>query len=402
MPGERFGVGIVGVEPGRSWAARAHIPALRALADTFEIVGVANSSKASAEAAAVATGLPKAFTDVAELVAAPEVDIVTVAVKVPPHLEIVKAAISAGKHVYCEWPLGNGLAEAEEMAGLARAKGILGVVGTQARVAPEIEYLTHLIADGFVGDVLSTTLVARGGSLQGGGSIPDKKTWAYLLDRSNGATLLTIPVGHTLAALRDVFGEVAEVSSVLAVRRPMALAVDTGELLPVTAPDQVLVSGLFASGVPLSIHYRGGAARDGDGLFWEIHGTEGDIRVSGPSGHTQMVQLALKGARGEEKTFRPLEVPESYRAGWPDDVEAGNVARVYARMARDLREATRTAPSFEDAVAVHRIIEAIENAAGLPVRRLETRSSFLQSARPVIARPPTKVGARSNPGPRKR
>lgn len=402
MPGERFGVGIVGVEPGRSWAARAHIPALRALADTFEIVGVANSSKASAEAAAVATGLPKAFTDVAELVAAPEVDIVTVAVKVPPHLEIVKAAISAGKHVYCEWPLGNGLAEAEEMAGLARAKGILGVVGTQARVAPEIEYLRHLIADGFVGDVLSTTLVARGGSLQGGGSIPDKKTWAYLLDRSNGATLLTIPVGHTLAALRDVFGEVAEVSSVLAVRRPMALAVDTGELLPVTAPDQVLVSGLFASGVPLSIHYRGGAARDGDGLFWEIHGTEGDIRVSGPSGHTQMVQLALKGARGEEKTFRPLEVPESYCAGWPDDVEAGNVARVYARMARDLREATRTAPSFEDAVAVHRIIEAIENAAGLPVRRLETRSSFLQSARPVIARPPTKVGARSNPGPRKR
>jgi predicted dehydrogenase len=401
MPGKRLGVGIVGVEADRSWAARAHIPALRALPETFEIVGVANSSKASAEAAAVATGLPKAFADVAELVAAPEVDIVTVAVKVPPHLEIVKAAIGAGKHVYCEWPLGNGLAEAEEMAALARAKGILGVVGTQARVAPEIEYLRHLIADGFVGAVLSTTLVARGGALQGGGRIPDKKTWAYLLDRSNGATLLTIPVGHTLAALRDVFGEVAEVSSVLAVRRPMALAVDTGEMLPVTAPDQVLVSGLFASGVPLSIHYRGGAARDGDGLFWEIHGTEGDIRVSGPSGHMQMVPLALIGARGEEKTFRPLEVPASYRAGWPEDVEPGNVARVYARMARDLRDGTHTAPNFDDAVSVHRIIEAIENAAGFPVRRLEARSSFLQSAHPVIARPPAKVGARSNQGPRK-
>src|SRR5579859_4843122 len=376
MPGKRFGVGIVGVEPGRSWAARAHIPALRALSETFEIVGVANSSKASAEAAAVATGLPKAFTDVAELDAAPEVDIVTVAVKVPPHLEIVKAAISAGKHVYCEWPLGNGLAEAEEMAGLARAKGILGVVGTQARVAPEIEYLRHLIADGFVGNVLSTTLVARGGALQGGGRIPNKKIWAYLLDRSNGATLLTIPVGHTLAALMDVFGEVAEVSSVLAVRRPTALAVDTGEMLPVTAPDQVLVSGLFASGVPVSIHYCGGEARDGNGLFWEIHGTEGDMRVSGPSGHTQMVQLALQGARGEETAFRPLEVPASYSAGWPEDVEPGNVARVYARMARDLRDGTRTAPSFEEAVAVHRIIEAIENAASL-----QAGSSILQPAR---------------------
>ena len=363
MSGQRLKVGIVGLQPGRSWAARAHIPALRALSETFEIVGVANTSRASAEEAAAATGLPRAFADVAELIAAPEVDIVAVTVKVPPHLEIVKAAIGAGKHVYCEWPLGNGLAEAEEMAALARAKGVLGVVGTQARVAPEIEYLRHLIADGFVGEVLSTTLVARGGALQGGGAIPDKKTWAYLLDRANGATLLTIPVGHTLAALRDVLGEVAEVSAVLATRRTSARVTDSGETLPVSAPDQVLVSGILASGAPLSIHYRGGAARDGDGLLWEINGTEGDIRVSGPSGHAQMVQLSLKGARGEEKVFRPLEVPASYRAGWPQDVEPGNVARLYARMARDLREGTRSAPSFEDAVALHRVIAAIERAA---------------------------------------
>ncbi|MBV8509515.1 MAG: Gfo/Idh/MocA family oxidoreductase [Xanthobacteraceae bacterium] len=363
MPGQRFGVGIVGVEPGRSWAARGHVPALRALADSFEIIGVANTSKASAEAAAAAIGVRRAFADVAELVSAPEVDVVTVAVKVPPHLEIVKAAINAGKHVYCEWPLGKSLAEAEQMAALARARRVLGVVGTQARVAPEIEYLRQLIADGFVGDVLSTTLVARGGALQGGGSIPTKKTWAYLLDRCNGATLLTIPVGHTLAALRDVFGEVAEVSSVLAVRRSTALAADTGEILPVTAPDQVLVCGRFTSGVPISIHYIGGAARDGDGLFWNIHGSKGEIRVSGPSGHTQMVPLSLRGARGEEKMLTALEVPISYRLGWPNDVEAGNVARLYSRMARDLREGTRTAPSFDDAVGLHQIIAAIETAA---------------------------------------
>ena len=363
MSGQRFGVGIVGVEPDRSWAARSHIPALRALPEIFEIIGVANTTKASSEAAAAATGLPRAFADVAELVAAPEVDIVTVAVKVPPHLEIVKAAIGAGKHVYCEWPLGNGLAEAKEMAALARAKGVLGVVGTQARVAPEIEYLRYLIADGFVGDVLSTTLVARGGALQGGGTIPRKKTWAYLLDRSNGATLLTIPVGHTLAALTDVLGEVVQLSSVLATRRSTALAVDTGERLPMSAPDQVLVSGILSGGAPVSIHYRGGMARDGDGFFWEINGTAGDIRVSGPFGHTQFVSLSLKGARGDEKTFQPLEVPASYRTGWPEDMAPGNVARIYGRMAHDQREGTRTAPSFEDAVGVHRVIASIERAA---------------------------------------
>ena len=362
MTGQRFRVGIVGLQPGRSWAARAHIPALRALSESYEIVGVANTSLASAEKAAAATGLPRAFADVAELVAAQDVDVVTVTVKVPHHLAIVKAAIEAGKHVYCEWPLGNGLAEAEELAELARAKRVLGVVGTQARVAPEIEHLRQLIADGVVGEVLSTTLVARGGGW--GGSIAEKKISAYLLDRANGATMLTIPVGHTLAALMDVLGEVAEVSAVLTTRRTSALAVDTGERLSVSAPDQVLVSGLLANGATLSIHYRGGTARDGDGLFWEINGTEGDIRVSGPSrGHAQLVPLSLKGARGDEKAFRALEVPALYRSGWPEDVVPGNVARIYARMARDLRDGTHTAPSFEDAVAVHRVIAAIERAA---------------------------------------
>jgi predicted dehydrogenase len=363
VPGKRFKVGIVGLQPGRSWAARAHIPALRALPETFEIIGVANTSRASAEAAAAEIGRPRAFADVDDMIAAPEIDIVTVAVKVPHHLAIVKAAIEAGKHVSCEWPLGNGLAEAEEMAALARARGVLGVVGTQAPLAPEIAHLRDLIEGGFVGEVLSTTLVARGGALQGGGIIPNKKTYAYLLDRANGATMLTIPVGHTLAALTSMLGDVAEVSAGLTTRRTTALAADTGEVLPVSAPDHVLVSGILASGAPISLHYRGGASRDGDGLFWEINGTHGDIRITGSSGHTQMIQLRLEGVRGEEKVFRPLEVPASDRSRWPEDVEPGNVARLYARMAQDLRDGTRTAPSFDDATAVHRIIAAIEEAA---------------------------------------
>ncbi|WP_424950330.1 Gfo/Idh/MocA family protein [Deinococcus sp.] len=361
MTEQRFKVGIVGLQPGRSWAARSHVPALRMLSEQFEIVGVANTSLASAQEAAAAAALPRAFASVAEMLAAPEIDIVTVTVRVPSHMEIVRAAIEAGKHVYCEWPLGNGLAEAEELAALARARGVLGVVGTQARVAPEVGYLKQLIADGFVGEVLSTTVVARGGGW--GGMIPDKKNNAYTLDQASGATMLTIPVGHTLVALREVLGELAEVSSVLATRRGVALVAETGEQVPVSAPDQVLVSGVFASGAPVSVHYRGGLPWNGDGFFWEINGTEGDLQVSAPLGHTQLVPLSLRGARGDEKAFQALEVPASYLAGLPADPVTGNVARVYTRMAQDLREGTHTAPSFEDAVAVHRVIAAIEKAA---------------------------------------
>jgi predicted dehydrogenase len=361
MPDRPFRVGIVGVEPGRSWSARAHIPALRTLPEYFEIVGIANTSRSSAEAAAVATGIPRAFADVHELVMAPEVDIVTVTVKVPHHREIVQAAIRAGKHVYCEWPLGNGLLEAQDLAALARERGILGVIGTQARVAPELVYLRDLISEGFLGEVLSSALVAGGGGW--GSLIPENRGYAYVLNRANGATMLTIPVGHTLAALRDVLGEIAEVSAVLATRRQTARVADTEEVFSVSAPDHVPVAGVLSSGVPLSIHYRSGTALDGNGLFWEINGTEGCIRVSGPSGHTQMVQLSLSGARGGETVFRPLSVPASYRGGVTEDVVPGNVGRLYAKMAHDLIDGTRTAPSFDDAVAVHRIIAAIENAA---------------------------------------
>ncbi len=57
----RFRLGIVGLSAVRGWATAAHVPALRALSDDFEIVGVANTSLKSAEAAAAAFGLPRAF-----------------------------------------------------------------------------------------------------------------------------------------------------------------------------------------------------------------------------------------------------------------------------------------------------------------------------------------------------
>lgn len=361
MSDHRLRVGIVGLTAGRSWASVAHVPALRALADTFEIVGVANSSHSSAEAAAAASGIPRAFESVADLVTSPDVDIVTITVKVPHHLELVTAALEAGKHVYCEWPLGNGLAEAETLAALATAKGVLGVAGTQARVAPEIEYLRKLISDGYVGEVLSSTLTAWGGNW--GAEIADPETYGYLLDRANGAAMLEIPVAHTLAALRDVLGDVTELSASLATRRPHVRATGTATTVPMTAYDQIVVGATLVNGAPLSLHYRGGAPRAGAGLTWEINGTEGDIRVTGPLGHAQMVQLSLEGVRGTAQAFAPIEVPEAYRSGFPSDSAPRNVARNYARMAADLKTGSHTAPTFDDAVGLHRLLAAIEAAA---------------------------------------
>ena len=70
-------------------------------------------------------------------------------------------------------------------------------------MAPEIMHLWWLIEEGFVGSALSSSLTATGGGW--GALIPSKAVSGYILDRVNGATMLTIPVGHMLAAVRCVF-----------------------------------------------------------------------------------------------------------------------------------------------------------------------------------------------------
>ena len=163
-------VGIIGLGAERGWATAAHIPALHALSDDFELAGVANTSLASARAAAAAFGLPRAFESTAELVASPGVDVVVVTVKVPYHRELVSEALNAGKSVYCEWPLGNRLAEAVELARLANDRKLPGVVGTQAIASPEVEYVRKIVADGYVGEVLSATYIGAG--LTWGNDVP--------------------------------------------------------------------------------------------------------------------------------------------------------------------------------------------------------------------------------------
>lgn len=362
-----LGVAIVGVEAGRSWGATGHVPALRTMPDQFDILGVANTSHESALRAAEACAIPRAYRGVDELLADDAVDIVAITVKVPYHLELVQAAFAAGKHVYCEWPLGLDAAEAEEMARAARTHRRLGVVGLQARVSPEVMYAAELIRDRYVGEVLSATIVGRGRGWAG--SIRTRAV-AYVLDRTLGSTMLTVPVGHTLSAVGAVLGEINEVSALLARRRKTAVVADTGETLPMTAWDQVIVGGVLAGGAPLSLHMRGGEARDGAGFVWEINGTQGDLRLTASSGHAQQVQFAIEGGQGPGAAMEPIPVPPHLRRGAPDNPVLGNVVRAYQRMAVDLREGTRTAPDFEDAVAVHRIIDSIEqsNAAG---RRLE-------------------------------
>lgn len=355
---DRIRVGVIGVTPGRSWGAIAHIPALRALPE-FEVVGLANTSAESARAAARALGIQHAFASPRELIEHSDVDLVAVTVKVPYHRELVAQALVARKAVYCEWPLGNGLAEAIEMAAHAKRSGLLSVVGLQARMAPAIEYVKDLIQEGYIGEVLSTTLVGSGSSW---GDTIDRAN-AYTADKANGATLLTIPFGHTVDALCHCLGEFQELSATVALRRTRFMVAETGESVSMTAEDQVAVTGTLANGAVASVHYRGGVSR-GTNLLWEINGTAGDLQIRAQAGHAQLAELTLLAGCGGERELSELPVPQKYRIV-PRTVQgpAVNVGKMYARLAEDWRSGTQRCPNFQTALARHRMLADVERAS---------------------------------------
>src|SRR5256712_1607580 len=322
---KRIRIGIIGANPDRGWAAQAHIPALKSLWHDFEITALSTSRREAADAAGKVFGVPLAFDNHQDLVNRPEVDVAAVAVKVPYHRELATAALRAGKAVYCEWPLGNGLTEAENLAALAKKKGVLAMVGLQARSAPSVAYVRDLIKQGYVGEVLSATLIGSG---MGWGPTVEAFN-AYLNDKKNGATMLSIALGHAADALCYCLGEVRELSATMTVRRKTFTIAGTGEREAMTADDQVCVTGLLAGGAAFSIHYRGGVSR-GTNLLWEINGTEGDLQLTGDGGHAQIFELTVRGGNGAQASLEVLPVPKQYR--WsPPQGPSTNGAQAYAR-----------------------------------------------------------------------
>src|SRR5437588_2010109 len=355
-----LGVGIIGVSAQRGWAATAHIPALRALPN-YEIRALSAHRAESARAAGEAFGVSAVFSDHAELVTQPDIDVVAVTVKAPQHRELVSAALAAGKAVYCEWPLGRDLDEARAMAALAADQGVRTVVGLQGRQAPAIQFVQELLGDGYVGEVLSTTMIG----LSVTGDVVGQLN-AYMLDRSNGANVLTIAVGHSLDILTHVLDEFADLSAVSDLRRPLITIEDTGEEIVKTAADQVAVIGTLTSGATASIHVREAVA-GGTGFLWEINGSDGTLRITAVAAQPQIFPLTVAAAKGGSEPAE-LAVPAALIQKWPtlttlEGAPAFNVARAYAAFAADIDNGTHAVPDFADAVRRHEVIDAIESAA---------------------------------------
>jgi predicted dehydrogenase len=357
---DKIRLGLIGASVRGTWSSRSHLPAVRASADV-ELTAVCTTRADSAEAARQAYGARLAFDDWRKMIASPEIDAVAVVVRVPSHYEPTKAALEAGKHVYCEWPLGRTTAEAAELAALAKAKGLVTAVGLQARVNPTVMYMKELIEGGYVGEMMAVHIsMIRDGVL----ARPSHRTWQR--DAELGANTLTIANGHTIDAMRFVTGDFARLSAVVATQAKQWLDTGSNTWLDVTAPDNILISGWLKNGAVVSSHV-GAIPFAGSGYRMEIYGRDGTLAASGEDS-PQLSAVVLHGAKGND-TLAPMPVPQRFTFAPPGTPsgEASNVGQMYTLFAQAIRDRavggdTRQ-PDFATAVELHRLVDAIKQAS---------------------------------------
>jgi len=354
---EKIRVGIIGANAHYGWSMRAHLPAILALPE-YELTAVCTAHRETAEESARRYGARLAFHDYHEMVRHSDIDLVSVSVKVPLHHDMVMAALEAGKHVFCEWPLGANLAEAEEMANLARSKGVHNIVGLQARGDPALLHLQELLAEGYVGEVLACNMTMfLPGILQRG---LDR---AWMADRQMGANTLTIATGHAIDVLCFCVGEFREVSANVATQVPVWRTSEPGKTVDVTAPDNVLVSGVLTNGAVALVHVAT-VPWHGTGWRMEVYGREGTL-VASSRQMVQYAQIELRGGQGKDKELEEVPVPDRLTqvSGEVPSGEPFNVAQLYHRLGAAIRGGKDAEPDFDLAVTRHRLLDAIQRSS---------------------------------------
>ncbi|MEE8518221.1 MAG: Gfo/Idh/MocA family oxidoreductase, partial [Dehalococcoidia bacterium] len=336
---DRIRLGIIGASPERGWGKMTHVPAIEHLPE-IELTAVCTSREETASAAREAYGARYGFSDYHELVDSDEVDAVTIVVRVPWHREMALAALAAGKHVYCEWPLAQNIEEGAEMVAAANASGLTNMIGLQGRFAPWARYVKELVDDGTLGRVYSVN--ARLG-------IPhnyQRPGMAWAAKKESGNHMLSIYVPHQLELVFHTVGRLMEGSAQVGTQfTPWVLEGEPGPI-DADAPDNVAVHGTLDGGASLSFHAAFVPAAS-TGWRMEVYGEKGTIIATANSGgHTPVNHL--EGALDGGKELKEIQVPERFREV-PADVPstpALNVAHAYRHFVQAVTDGTPAEPDF--------------------------------------------------------
>ena len=372
-----IGVGLVGYK----FMGRAHSNAYRQLPRFFDVdpaprmVAIAGRDEAGVKEAAGTLGWESYETDYRRLIARDDVGLVDVVTPGNTHREIVLAALEAGKHVLCEKPLANTLAEAKDMVAAARDAGTVNMVSFNYRRAPAVQLAKRLIEEGRLGTIRHW----RATYLQDFIMDPQFPLIWRLKKELAGSGALGDIGAHIVDLSQFLVGGISEVvgmTETFVKERPLEEAgaggglsasggAETGE---VTVDDAVAFLARFQNGAMGTFEATRFAAGRRNKNAFEINGSKGSVAFN--LERMNELEVFFVDDEADVQGFRTVNVtePEHPFAGawWPPGHIIG-YEHTFVHTMKDLMDGIRTgespAPTFEDAYRDQAVLDAVERSA---------------------------------------
>jgi predicted dehydrogenase len=344
---------------GTGFGARVHVPALRAAG--FDVVGLVGRDRDRTVRRAERVGVNQAFGSLAEAIAHPNVDAVSIAAPPDAHAPLAIEACRAGRHVICEKPFALDGAEAELMCMAAEQAGVVALVGHEFRWAPDRAVAARAIRDGMIGEPRLATLVSYVPLVADpGAAVPE---WWF--DETRGGGWLGASGSHIVDQVRTWFGEVASVSATLP-----TVARRQG------AEDSFVVRLTTASGVEVVMQQSAASWTPGVAGMTVVAGTDGTIEVT-----AEGVWLSDRSGRRLVPVPDDLALPAAEVSDDPrhryTHLELGPYTRLCealrARMEGRAPVSPVTAPTFADGLAGMRVLDAVRASAGSRGARVDLK-----------------------------
>lgn len=376
-----LGIGMVGY----AFMGAAHSQAWRTAPAFFDLPlhprlrAICGRNEDAAGDVARRFGWESVETDWRALLTRDDIDVIDICTPGNTHAEIAIAALEAGKHVLCEKPLANTVAEAEAMAAAATeaAKhGVRAMVGFTYRRTPAVSYARQLVASGRIGTIRhvrgqylqdwltdeNTPLSWRlDKSLAGSGALGD--IGAHIIDMAQfvtGSSITSVSgLMETFVKTRPIAGESATLGGT---------STADAERGPVTVDDAAAFTARFADGAIGVFEATRFATGRKNALRLEVNGTRGSLAFD----FEDMNVLELFDATEDPAVagFRRIQVTEASHpyiaAWWPPGHGLGyehGFTHQVVDLVTDIAKGAEPAPSFSDGLAVQRVLAAVEASA---------------------------------------
>ena len=383
---QTFGVGLVGY----GFIGKVHSHAHLALplfydppAARTHLVGVCTTTAASGAKAQQQAGFSFATTDYRVLLERDDIQIIHVCTPNDAHFAVVRDALAAGKHIYCDKPLALNVAEAEEIVALAQAAPTVKQMTFNYRFVPALMRARQMVEAGYLGDLFSFRV-----AYLHAGYIDLRRpfTWRLEMARSGGGAIADLGA-HVIDLTRFLLGpgthvgragEFTAVSATLQTIIPERTEAATGRVRTVDVDDLALVQCRLAGGAVGTLEASRLATGVQDELRIELHGSKGALRFNLmepdwlDAYDATVPEAALGGNRGCTRIESVTRYPKPYSLGATKNTvgwlnfHIQSVQDFVTNVAHNMEGQQPMhphSPTFSDGLAAQRIVAACQRSS---------------------------------------